>query len=144
MRNPMIWQLLIATIMVVVTVTVHGVGLALLAKALRVETREEHAKHLNPLSPRALGFTVVAVLALFALHGLEIWFYAILYLLGGAVLDLSTAVYFSTISYAAIGFTDAYVAADWRLVAGIEGINGVLLLGWSTAFFVTMIARLGR
>ena len=30
------------------------------------------------------------------------------------------------------------------LNAAIEGINGVLLLGWSTAFFVTVIARLPK
>jgi hypothetical protein len=29
-------------------------------------------------------------------------------------------------------------------VSAIEGINGLLLLGWSTAFFVTIVTRLGR
>ena len=28
--------------------------------------------------------------------------------------------------------------------AAIEGINGILLLGWSTAFFVSLMARMGR
>jgi hypothetical protein len=53
------------------------------------------------------------------------------------------AVYFSTITYATIGFSDAELAPPWRLVAAIEGINGILLLGWSTAFFVAVVARLG-
>jgi hypothetical protein len=35
------------------------------------------------------------------------------------------------------------MAQGWRLVSAIEGMNGVLLLGWSTAFFVTVVARLG-
>jgi hypothetical protein len=30
------------------------------------------------------------------------------------------------------------------MVVAIEGINGVILLGWSTAFFVMVITRLGR
>ena len=30
------------------------------------------------------------------------------------------------------------------MVAAIEGVNGVVLLGWSTAFFVTVVARMGR
>ena len=72
------------------------------------------------------------------------WLYAFLYEGLGAVVDLETAVYFSTISYAGIGFDDRYIAPEWRLVAAIEGINGLLLLGWSTAFFVTIVARLGR
>jgi hypothetical protein len=55
-----------------------------------------------------------------------------------------TSVHFPTISYAAIGVTDHHIATQWRLRAGIEGINGVLPLGWSTAFVVTLVARLGR
>jgi hypothetical protein len=62
----------------------------------------------------------------------------------GAKPDYDYTVYFSTISYAGIGFDDRYIEPAWRLVAAIEGINGLLLLGWSTAFFVTIVSRLGR
>lgn len=34
--------------------------------------------------------------------------------------------------------------ARWRLVSAIEGVNGILSLGWPTAFFVTTVARLRR
>ena len=57
---------------------------------------------------------LVIVLALFTLHGIEIWLYAALYLLLNAVVDLETAVYFSTITYAGIGFDDA----EWRAAGG--------------------------
>ena len=83
-------------------------------------------------------------MALFTLHGLEIWLYAGLYLLLDAVKNLEAAVYFSTITYAGIGFDDEDMAHRWRLVSAIEGVNGILLLGWSTAFFVTVVARLRR
>lgn len=89
-------------------------------------------------------FTLALVIGLFTLHGVEIWLYAFLFEALGAVADIETAVYFSTISYAGIGFDDRYINPDWRLVAAIEGINGLLLLGWSTAFFVAIVARLGR
>ena len=70
------------------------------------------------------------------------WLYAFLYEGLGAVADLETAVYFSTISYAGIGFDDRYIMPEWRLVGAIEGINGLLLLGWDR-LFVTIVARLG-
>jgi hypothetical protein len=136
--------LIISALMVITTVVIHGYGIALLAKLLHNELREERAMHLPMLSPRALIFTILLVIALFTLHGLEIWLYAFLYLSTGAIQSLETAVYFSTISYAGIGYSDHYIVESWRLVAGIEGINGLLLLGWSTGFFVTMIARFGR
>ncbi len=137
-------DLIISTIMVLLTVSLHGLGIAMLARALRTEIREERLMHLPALSLRNLLFTLAIVLALFALHGLEIWLYAFLFYLSGAIHSLEIAVYFSTISYGGIGYSDHYIANSFRLVAGIEGINGVLLLGWSTAFFVTMVSRLGR
>ena len=140
----MILQLFIATVMVLITVMMHGLGLALLGRAMQSELKQEREHHVPTLSARGLGFTLALVLALAWLHGLEIWSYAFLYQALGAVADLETAVYFSTISYAGIGFDDRYIDPSWRLVSAIEGINGLLLLGWSTAFFVTIIARLSR
>lgn len=140
----MILQLATATVMVLLTVMIHGLGLAMLGRTMRSEMRQEREHHVPSLSVRSLGFTMALVLALSGLHGLEIWAYAFLYDAIGAVADLETAVYFSTISYAGIGFDDRYIEPAWRLVSAIEGINGLLLLGWSTAFFVTVVARLGR
>lgn len=140
----MISQLAVATMMVMLTVMAHGLGLALLGRVMQSEVRQERQHHVPPLSLRSLGFTLLLVLSLTTLHGLEIWSYAIVYEALGAVADLETAVYFSTISYAGIGFDDRYIIKMWRLVAAIEGINGLLLLGWSTAFFVTVVTRMGR
>lgn len=140
----MLVQLLVAAFMVMTTVLIHGIGLALLGRILRHELHHERELHLPRLSVRGVLFTLLAVIGMFGLHGLEIWLYALAYLVGGAISSLETAVYFSTISYAAIGFSDHYIAESWRLVAGIEGINGAVLLGWSTAFFVTMVVRLER
>ncbi len=75
------------------------------------------------------------------LHGLEIWLYAVLYRGIGAVETMRDAVYFSTIAYASIGFSDAVIADGWKLLGALEGINGALLLGWSVAFFVTLMTR---
>jgi Ion channel len=140
----MVDDLAVSTAMVLATVAFHGAGLILLGKLLRVETREELALHLPSFSPRTLLFTLSLVLALFVLHGIEIWAYAFVYVALGAVNDIATGVYFSTISYAAIGYSDVHIRPEWRLVGAIEGINGLLLLGWSTAFFVPLVTRLGR
>ncbi len=137
-------ELALSTLMVLMTVAVHGFGLGVLAKILRVEAFEEYVQRVPALSFRSLFFTQALVLALFVLHGIEIWAYAFVYVLLGAVNDIATGVYFSTISYAAIGYSDVHIRPEWRLVGAIEGINGLLLLGWSTAFFVPLVARLGR
>jgi len=140
----MLAELSLSTLMVSITVIIHGAGLFALARVLRLEAREEAAEHINPASPRALAVVLGVILGLFALHGLEIWLYAFLYLWLGAVEGLREAVYFSTITYGAIGYDDSAMAERWRLVSAIEGINGIILIGWSTAFFITVIARLRR
>ena len=140
----MLLQLVIATVMVLLTVMMHGLGLAGMGRLLSSEVEQERDHHVPTLSWRSLGFTLLLVLTLAALHGVEIWSYAFLYVALHAVHGLETAVYFSTISYAGIGFDDRYINPAWRLVSAIEGINGLLLLGWSTAFFVPVVAKLGR
>jgi hypothetical protein len=140
----MISELALATFMVLLTVSIHGAGLYTLSRLLRLEEREEAQEHIHPLSGRGIGATLSVTLGLFVLHGMEIWLYAFVYLAIGAIEGLREAVYFSTITYGAIGYDDAAMAPDWRLVSGIEGINGIILIGWSTAFFVTLIARMRR
>ena len=140
----MLAELTLSTIMVTLTVLIHAAGLYALSRLLRLETREEADEHIHAMSRRGLTATLAVILGLFALHGIEIWSYALLYLAIGSVDGLREAVYFSTITYGAIGYSDAAMAERWRLVSAIEGINGIILIGWSTAFFVTLIARMRR
>ena len=140
----MLIELAIATAMVMVTVMVHAVGLLLLNEFSVSVAREEEQHGIHPLSVRGVAMIMALVLGLFIVHGLEIWLYATLYLELGAIEGLRHAVYFSTQTYAAIGYSDEAIAHDWKLVAAIEGINGLLLIGWSTAFFVTIMGRFGH
>ena len=140
----MIGELIVATLMVLLTVVIHALGLYSVARLLRLEEQEEEAEHVHPLSARGFAATLVVILSLIALHGTEIWLYAFLYDLIGAVDGLRNAVYFSTVTYGAIGYDDAAMAESWRLVSAIEGINGIILIGWSTAFFVMVVARMRR
>lgn len=140
----MLAELALSTVMVVLTVAIHAAGLYTLSRILRLEELEEAEEHIHPLSLRGISVTLIVILGLFVLHGMEIWLYAFLYLGIRSVEGLREAVYFSTITYGAIGYSDAVMAERWRLVSAIEGINGVLLIGWSTAFFVTLIARMRR
>ncbi len=144
MAEQLAHELAVGAALGIATVIIHGAGLIVLAKLLRVEEREEQTSHIPPLSVRGAAVTIAIVLGLFVLHGAEIWLYAWVYHLLGAVTDFRMALYFSTITYAAIGFDSEPLNPDWRMLAGIEGINGLILLGWSTAFFVTVMGRIRR
>jgi len=140
----MMRELLVSTAMVILTVLVHGSGLVVLARLLGLEKRRESAEHLHPASLRGLGIVLFTVLAIVGLHGLEIWLYGLLYLAVGAIGSLREAIYFSTITYGAIGYSDSVMAERWRLVSAIEGINGIVMIGWSTALLIRVVGLLRR
>ena len=138
----MLAQLTVGTGMILLTVLIHGIGIFGLGRWLRVEAREEAEEHIHPMSPRGILVTLGLILGLFALHGIEIWAYAVVYRLVDAIPTFDQAVYFSTITYSTTGYNSEGLSPDWQMIAAIEGLNGFLLLGWSTAFFVTVIARM--
>ena len=70
--------------------------------------------------------------------------WAVAFVLIGFFDDLETAVYFSTSTFASVGFGDVAPAHEWRLLAAIEGIAGFLIIGWSAAFLVAAGVRVGR
>jgi len=142
MPSTLLSQFAVASAMLVGCVLFHGVGLASLSKALRSEASLERLRHIEPLSPRGALFTLMIVLAIIVLHGLEIWAFAGLYLVVDAVHTFEEALYFSTISYSTVGYSDTHIAMDWRLLGAFESILGMILLGWSTAFFFRMLGRI--
>ena len=134
---------LVSAVLVIACVALHGAGLLGLGQWMRTEASLERIRRLKPLSPRGVLFTLGVVLAIIVLHGLEIWLYAFAYLAIGAVPGgLEEALYFSTISYSTVGYTDAHILPEWRLVGAFESILGVILLGWSTAFFFRTLSRI--
>jgi len=133
----MIERLSLAAVMVGLTVTVHFFGLMALLWMLRARVhafRDTWAKQ--------GGVIFVIVLGLMLIHTVEVWLYAGVYLALGALHDLETAVYFSTVSFTTIGYGDVVLDQKWRLVGAIEGANGLLLFGWSTAFLFSVINRM--
>lgn len=135
-------QFAVSTVMAVLCVVIHGVGLFSLARALRTEAAVERLKRIAPLSPRGVAFTLSIVVAILALHGVEIWLFAFVYLGTGAIAGLENALYFSTISYSTVGYNDTHVDPAWRLLGAFQSILGMVLIGWSTAFFFRMLGRI--
>lgn len=122
-----------------VTVLMHMVGLVVLMAFMRARSGGIRP-HENVI--RQSGFVMMLVFGLFAIHAVEIWSYALLYLVLGEFSTLESALYFATSTFTTLGYGDVVLSSQWRLVAAIEGFNGFLLIGWSTAFLVSVIGRL--
>jgi len=134
-------QILAAYALVILMTLVHAIGVVLVTKLLKLEDESLRAHRLDI---GAFTLLISMALGLFALHTLEIGLFASFYLAVGAIHDLEEALYFSTSAYATLGHPDIDFPAQWRLVGAVEGLAGFLLIGWSTAVFVTDMNKLLR
>jgi voltage-gated potassium channel len=132
-------QIFIATAMVALTVVMHLLGLSVLIAA-----SHRHSSGLQ--GDRSFALQIIMLVGvsfgLFILHGLEIWTYAALYYMVGAIHSFEDALYFSTATYATMSYGELTLSRSWRILGAIEGANGVILLGWSTAFFISIVGRI--
>ena len=139
LTHPLLIQLALATLMVVGTALMHLSGLGVLVWLLRAHgqrflTRQARVNQAVMLVGSAFG--------LFALHTVEMWTYAGLYSLLGATRTFEQALYFSIVTYSTVGYGDVTLPVQWRVLGAIEAASGVILLGWSTAFFVSVVGRI--
>jgi voltage-gated potassium channel Kch len=135
----MIGNLALAAFMVSLTVVVHFAGLLTLIWLLRARGHRFRA-HESAIGQGAA--IVFVVLGLVVIHTIEIWLYAVVYFVLEALPEFEAALYFSTTSFTTIGYGDVVLEKKWRLLSAIEGANGLLLFGWSTAFLFSVTARM--
>jgi hypothetical protein len=107
----------------------------------------------NTLKPRLR--IVLMIYGLLLLHGIEIVIFGAAYWLlrslseYGALLPLDPVnfrdyVYFSATVYSTLGFGDLVPTGPMRLIAGIEGVTGLLLITWSASFTYLEMVRYWR
>jgi hypothetical protein len=134
----MIMSLLLGALLVLATFFIHAAGIVGLTALFGDGDAEKRTPYLVGI--RAM---LLLVFGLFLLLMIEVGVWALAFVWIGFFDDLETAVYFSTSTFATVGFGDVAPAHDWRLLAAIEGIAGFLIIGWSSAFLVAAGVRVG-
>ena len=132
---------LLGVLRVAVTVIIHAVGTTVWLR--RLSRRFANVANLHRLS-QSLRILIGTIVVLTILHTLQImvWALAYLYLLPENVFDsFEEATYFSFVTFTTLGYGDITLASTWRIISGIEALNGVLLLGWPTALLFTLVKR---
>lgn len=96
---------------------------------------------------------IAVIYAAFFAHALEIVLYgAALYGLirgfdagalsgGGGGATFMTCIYFSAETFTSLGFGDVVPLGPLRLIAGVETLNGLLLIGWSASYIYIAMER---
>jgi hypothetical protein len=121
-----------------ICVAVHAGGLSWALR--RLSSRSSPASR---FWPDTWLFIVVAAWIV-SLHLVEIAIWAAFYHWQDAMVDLQSALYFSAVTYTTTGYGDVVLPQEWRLVGAVEALTGILMCGWSTGFFFTVVLRLTR
>jgi voltage-gated potassium channel len=130
-------QLILGFALMAVAVGIHLLG----GLAAILHLRRRMAARAVDSTLRALRVLVDLFAVLLLLHLMQVSLWALLYWwrIGW---DFNPALYFSTVTYATIGYGDVVPPPQWRLVAVTEGLTGVLMLGWSSALVFSVVVRL--
>ena len=138
----MIKYALIGAALMALTVAIHAFGTVALVEALLRRQADDISRSRWRAILQAL---IGAILWLLMLHLLEIVIWASAFLVLELADDLRTleeAIYFSFVTYTTLGYGDITLSGPWRIMSGIEALNGVLLAGWSTALLFAIVQRL--
>ncbi|HEV7395445.1 MAG TPA: potassium channel family protein [Pyrinomonadaceae bacterium] len=125
--------------LVSICVVIHTFGLVLLAAWLIRHPHKEQPQF-NITRYSLMLTAIFAVITL--LHLIETFVWATFYDLCGHFNDFETSWYFSVSSYTTIGYGDVVLPEKWRMLGGVEGINGVLLCGLSAAFLFGIVNQM--
>jgi hypothetical protein len=135
----MLANLFLGTVAISMTVFIHIFGLIGITRAVAFLTARWR---LHGRRSRLLAIIIV-VMGLFAVLTAEVWLWAAFYFALGELPDFGASLYFSTVTFSTLGYGDIVPTADWRMFAALESIDGLLLIGWSTAYLVAAGMRVG-
>src|SRR5262245_40699491 len=84
---------------------------------------------------------IATVSVLMAAHAVEVFVWSLAYLIVGIAPAGADLVYFSFVNYTTLGYGDIVPVERWRLLGPITALNGVLLIGWSTAVIFEVLRK---
>ena len=132
----MFWKLFIAWVLMALCVSVHAMGMTVALRLLN----QMIARIGVPFWFSTWMLVRIAGWAIL-LHLVEIAMWAFFYAWRHALPDMTTALYFSAMTYTTTGYGDVVLPSQWRLVGGVEALTGILMCGWSAAFFFAVVSQ---
>ena len=136
----MLQNLVAGSALVALSVLIHTGGLILIAALIPFM-----ARHFG-FQRHGVGRTLIMtgmVLGILGVLTVEVWSWAIAYVSLNATATFQDALYLSTAMFSTVGYGGINFNPQWHLMTALEGIDGFLLIGWSTAFLVRASTRHG-
>jgi hypothetical protein len=133
----MLIQLLLGGIVSICNITIHALVMAVVVRVARASGTKKRS---HP-SLRLIITMIAALSVLMAAHILEVFVWALAYLIVDAAPVGTNLVYFAFVNYATLGYGDVIPVEGWRLLGPLTAMNGALMFGWSTAVIFDVLNK---
>tara|TARA_R110000787_G_scaffold60220_11_gene136615 strand:- start:824 stop:1270 length:447 start_codon:yes stop_codon:yes gene_type:complete len=135
----MLLNIAIGVFIIGITILIHGYGTILWVKLLSKKYKNKHESSINKKTVGILIYTAIFLLSLNFLEAI-IWGFTYYILPGITEFDtLEKAIYFSLVTFTTLGYGEITISSTNRILAGLEAMSGVLLLGWTTAIMFSVL-----
>ena len=135
----MLVNIIIGALVIGLTILIHGYGNIYCIKLIKKKYKKKTTKS---LSRKIVWILIYSAIFLLSLNFVEaiIWGFTY-YLLPGITEfeSIEKAIYFSLVTFTTLGYGDITINSANRMLAGFEAMNGVLLLGWTTAMMFSLL-----
>ena len=93
----------------------------------------------TPSFSSTLGLITAVMVLLVIGNFVQIILWGLLFMYLGEFTDLTTAVYHSAVNFATLGYGDIVMSEERRILGPMQSINGVLMVGVSTAVMMSAL-----
>ncbi len=102
-----------------------------------------HGRNQNLMEARTFGGTLAVISSVMVVlmvgNFLQIMIWAIVFMQLGEFTDFATATYHSAVNFATLGYGDIVMSEEHRILGPMQSLNGVLMVGVSTAVVMSAL-----
>ena len=95
-----------------------------------------------PINTKLVLTLIVLILWLVVGLTVSAWLWAFVFIAIDALPNLEEALYFSVVTFTTLGYGDITLSPQWRLLASLTAVNGLIVVGLNTAYLVEAISRI--
>lgn len=139
-----ILNILIGLFVIGITVTIQAFATSIWIRRLLAQMEDIEFSNFRLHTAKLLISTSVFLIFI---HLVQAGIWAVLYMLAPGIVELNNfeeAMYFSLVTFTTLGYGDITISSVNRILSGLEAINGIILIGWSTAFMFSIYQQIIR
>jgi voltage-gated potassium channel Kch len=135
----MLLNVVVGLVVIGLTVIIQGYGTMLWIDTKRSQFNERLIKR------QGTRLLISTAIFLIFIHLIQASIWALVYLFLPGITEFETfekSMYFSLVTFTTLGYGEITIGSANRMLAGLEAINGITLIGWSTAFMFAIFQKM--